>query len=193
MDSISEAQFDIREAEYGGGPGVIASGTVWLIAGIVSYFDSSVSGIITLIIGGMFIFPLGILFCKIAGASGKLQKGNPLFPLAIEGTIWMVISIPIAVGVAFHRIEWFFPAMIFVIAGRYFTFSSLYGIRLFWAFSVVLIISGWALVLTSAPVFIGALTGGLIEYCFGVALFIHHKSKQPNKALKAADAKSGAA
>lgn len=171
----------MREAYYCGAPGVISSGTSWLVAGVVSFMVSAKVGILTLIFGGMIIFPVSIVFCKLIGVSGKHKKGNPLAPLAIEGTFWMLLSIPIAVGAAFYRIEWFFPAMLFVIAGRYLTFSTLYGRRLYWIFAVTLVASGWVLLGTNASAFSGAFTGAIIEYCFGAAIFVVYKREQPDK------------
>ena len=52
MNSIADAQQDMRDAYYGGAPGVITSGTAWLIAGLVSFIISSKAGILTLIFGG---------------------------------------------------------------------------------------------------------------------------------------------
>jgi hypothetical protein len=176
VTSILDAQSDMREAYYDGAPGIISSGTAWLVAALVTFFVSPRAGLLTLIFGGMFIFPASILFCKAIGCSGKHRKDNPLAPLAIAGTIWMVLSIPIAVGAALFRIEWFFPAMLLVIGSRYLTFPTLYGIRTYWVFGGTLIAAGVALGSLGASVFLGALAGALIEYAFGVAIFFAHKS-----------------
>lgn len=175
MNSITDAQQDMQKAYYGGAPGVVTSGTAWLIAGLVAFMVSPKAGIITLIFGGMLIFPVSLILCKLIGVSGKHDKANPLAPLAMEGTFWMLLSIPIAVGAAFYKIEWFFPAMLFVIGGRYLTFSTLYGNRLYWVFAAALVISGWLLFTTNAPAFAGAFAGAAIEYCFGTALFVAYK------------------
>jgi hypothetical protein len=37
MNSITDAQQDMREAYYGGAPGVITSDAAWLITGLVSF------------------------------------------------------------------------------------------------------------------------------------------------------------
>lgn len=59
------------------------------------------------------------------------DKGIQLMaPLALEGTIWLLLAIPVAIGAALYRVEWFFPAMLLVIAGRYLTFSTLYDMRI---------------------------------------------------------------
>jgi hypothetical protein len=171
MMSIAEAQRDMRFAYFNGATGAVTSATAWLIAALVASFVSSTAGIVALIIGGMLIFPVSVLLCKAVGRPGKHSKGNPLAPLAIEGTIWMLLSIPIAVGAAFHKPEWFFPAMLLVIAGRYLSFATLYGMRVYWAFGATLALAAVALLMSEAPVVSGAFSGAVIEYAFGIALF----------------------
>lgn len=36
--NLKEAQFDMRQAYCGGGPGVLASGIVWVISGLIAIF-----------------------------------------------------------------------------------------------------------------------------------------------------------
>jgi hypothetical protein len=175
MESISVAQKDMREAYFSGAPGIIASGSAWLAAALVVFFVSPTAGILTLIFGGMLIFPVSVLICKALGHSGKHSKDNPLASLAIETTFWMLLSIPISIAAALYKIEWFFPAMILVIAGRYLTFSTLYGMRVFWLFGAVLVGVGALLIALEASVFQAALAGSLVEYVFGVAIYIAHK------------------
>ena len=172
MDSFQAAQEDMQSAYLNGIPGVVTSGTVWIIAATVAFVGNPIAGIATLIFGGSAIFPVSVLLCKVLGRSGKHDRNNPLAPLAIEGTVWMLLSIPIAIGIAFHKIEWFFPAMMLVIAGRYLTFKTLYGFRIFWLFSLALVLASIACILLKAPVYIGALSGGLVEIIFAVLLYI---------------------
>lgn len=172
MLSIAEAQRDMRNAYYGGATGAVASATAWLAAALVATFVSSSAGVLTLIFGGMLIFPASVVLSKVIGRSGKHSNLNPLAPLAIEGTIWMLLSIFIAIGVALHKIEWFFPAMLLVIGGRYLTFSTLYGLKIYWAFGATLIISAMPLIFFEAPVISGAFTGALVEFAYGVAIFM---------------------
>jgi hypothetical protein len=168
---IADAQQDMRDAYYGGATGAVASATVWLIAGVVLMIASPTSGIGTLVFGGMFIFPASVLLCKATGRSGKHRNDNPLGALAIQGTIWMLLAIPIAYGAALHNVGWFFPAMLLVIGGRYLTFVSLYGLKIYWALGATLALAGVGLVLMDAPVLCGAFTGALVEFAFGVAIF----------------------
>ena len=77
MMTLTDAQQNMRRSYYGGAPGVVSSGLIWLIAGAVTVYSTPKNGIAALIIGGMFIFPLSILICKLFGASGKHNKNNP--------------------------------------------------------------------------------------------------------------------
>lgn len=174
---IADAQQDMREAYHGGATGAVCSASAWLTAALVATFANPKAGILTLIFSGMLIFPASVLLSKIIGRSGKHSKDNPLAPLAIQGTIWMLISIPVAIGVAFYKVEWFFPAMLLVIGGRYLTFATLYGMKIYWAFGVTLAISAWPLVAFDLPVFAGAYTGAFIEYLYGIAIFSVFKPK----------------
>lgn len=171
MLSITDAQKDMSDAYLNGVPGIVTSGTIWLIAGIVALLISPTAAISTLVFGGMAIFPISVLLCKLAGRSGKHQSDNPLAALANEGTVWMLLSIPIAIGAAFYRYEWFFPAMLLVIAGRYLTFQTLYGNKLFWLFAAALATAGIVSLMNNAPVFVGALLGGGIEWLFAAIIF----------------------
>ncbi len=171
MNLITDAQQDMRKAYFGGAAGAVTSATAWLFAAVVATFMNPTAGVIALVLGGMLIFPVSLLLCKVIGRSGRHSKNNPLAPLAIEGTVWMVLSILVAVGIAFYRIEWFFPAMLLIIGGRYLTFVTLYGIRIYWAFGATLAASAILLVIVEAPAISGAYTGAFIEYAYGIAIF----------------------
>lgn len=169
--SIAEAQQDMRSAYFGGATGAVTSATVWLVAAVVASFTGPKAGIITLVLGGTLIFPISVLLSRIVGRSGKPSQGNPLAALALEGTIWMLLGIPVAIGAAFYRLEWFFPAMLLVIGGRYLTFATLYGMRIYWAFGATLAAAAFALIVLEAPVVSGAYSGALVEYAYGTAIF----------------------
>ncbi len=177
MDSISDAQRDMREAYFGGATGAVSSATAWLAAAIVATFANPKAGILTLVFGGTLIFPLSVVLSKLVGRSGKHQKGNPLAPLAIQGTFWMLLSIPIAIGAAMYKVELFFPAMLLVIGGRYFTFVTIYGMKIYWLFGAALAVFAFPLAILKAPVMAGAYTGAIIEYLFGIIIFIISKPK----------------
>ena len=170
--TIADAQRDMRFAYAGGAPGIFTSATVWLIAAIVATVVSPERAIWALFIGGMFIHPVSVLLTKVIGQSGKHSRGNPLGSLAMATTLWMILMMPLAYVASRQRIEWFFPAMLFIIGGRYLTFAANFGTRIYWLCGTALAIAGGALGLTSASPAIGAFSGAAIEAVFAVTIFI---------------------
>ena len=169
--TFQAAQADMRQAYLSGAPGVLVSGLVWFTAGIVAALGSETASVLTLLFGGAAIFPLSIFLTKILGHSGKHTAGNALGGLAAEGTFWLVAGCSIAYGIHVLRIEWFFPAMLLVIGGRYLTFQTIYGLRVYWACGALLCMAGLALALVRAPALAGAFAGAAIELVFSIVIF----------------------
>lgn len=170
--TIEAAQADMRRGYYFGAPGVLVSGLAWLTAGVVALVVSAQAGAWTLLAGGALIFPMSMLLTKLLGISGKHTSGNNLGVLAGEGTVWLIAGCVIAYGISVLRIEWFFPTMMMVIGGRYLTFQTLYGLRIFWVLGALLGGAGFALALVRAPPAVGALSGAAIELVFAAVLFV---------------------
>jgi hypothetical protein len=85
------------------------------------------------------------------GRSGAHTPGNPLAALTLEVTFFFVFAIPLAYAVSRYRAEWFFPAMLLLIGGRYLTFATLYGMRVYWACGATLALVRFLLVVVKAP------------------------------------------
>ena len=168
--TIAAAQADMRSGYLAGAPGVAASSAAWLAAGAVAFSVSSSAAVWTLLVAGAFIHPVGVLLAKLLGAPGKHQAGNPMARLAVESTFWMLAGILVAIGISLLRIEWFFPAMLLVIGGRYLTFRTIYGLAIYWALGAALCIAAVGLVFLKASVPISALVGGLLELGFAFVL-----------------------
>ncbi|EKE84775.1 hypothetical protein A10D4_04155 [Idiomarina xiamenensis 10-D-4] len=160
-----------------GAAGVLVSGLVWAVAALLAATSSLFHGQVALLIGGMFIFPLSIVLCKLCKHSGQHAKTNGLAALAIESTIIMLIGIVLAIAVGWYRADWFFPAMLVVIGSRYLLFQSLYGLRRYWLLGGLLCglgIAAGALVLLSANLFppsLVAALGALAEILFALLTF----------------------
>lgn len=178
MNNLQDAQSDMRDGYGYGSIGIFVSGIIWIISSLIVNFYSAERGIWTLIIGGMFIFPLATLIGKLIGVKGQHNKNNPLAKLAMEGTIWMIACIPIAYGLSLVNAEWFFQGMLMIIGGRYLTFASIYGMRIYWLLGAVLIVVACALFKMHVNVFVSAFTGGLIETMFGVIIFVLYKNNK---------------
>lgn len=170
LATTAAAQRDMRAGYLGGAPGVLVSGTVWAVAACVAAWLPPQRAIWALFVGGMFIHPIAVLCARLLGAPGRHSPGNPLGPLAMATTFWMIAMLPLAYGIALWRIELFFPAMLLVIGGRYLCFHTLYGNRLYWAIGAVLGLAGYGLAALDAPPVLGAAAGALIEIVFSLVL-----------------------
>ncbi len=167
----------MRRGYLSGAPGVLVSGLVWLVASGVAALYSERTAVLALLLGGAAIHPLAVVLTKLLGYSGIHSTGNALGSLAAEGTFWLLAGCAIAYGMHVLRIEWFFPAMLMVIGGRYLTFQTLYGLRAYWALGAVLCIAGLGLALVRAPAVFGAFAGASIEILFAALLFIQAKRR----------------
>jgi hypothetical protein len=175
MENLKDAQADMRVGYTNGAIGVIVSGTMWLTSGLVALWDTSAHAIWALLIGGVFIFPVSNVIEKILGKRAHHTKGNPLGALAMEGTIWMIMCLPLAYGLSLLHHEWFFQGMLMIIGGRYLTFTTLYGLRLYWVLGALLGGAAYLLFSLRQPAHVSALTGGIIEIVFGIFMWVNAK------------------
>ncbi len=170
LQNLKVAQHDLRKAYTNGYIGVLVSGLAWLTAALVFLYVSPEKAVWTLLIGGVLIHPVSMLLNKVLGASGAHTKNNPLGRLAMEGTIFMILCIPLAYGLSLQKVEWFFQGMLLIIGGRYLHFATLYGTRLYWALSIGLSVAAYLLFTMNAPAYMAVLAGAAIEIIFGVVM-----------------------
>jgi hypothetical protein len=180
-DSISHAQADMCKAYANGSAGILSSGLVWLLASIVVFQYGDKKAVWALLIGGMFIHPLSILLSKLLGLQGAHAANNYFGRLAMEGTVFMLMCIPLAFGLSLLHTEWFFQGMLMIIGGRYLTFSSIYGKKSYWILGAVLGVSAVLLYMINAKVLSSVLTGCCIEIVFGIFMLINFRKQQLNQ------------
>ena len=168
--NIERAQEQMRHAYFGGAPGMLVSAAVWAVAGSVASHGAFAQAVWALFIGGMAIHPLGLLLAKLLGRPGG-ARGNPLDRLAFESTITMILALPLAYAISLQRADWFFPAMLMIIGGRYVVFASIYGLRIYWACGAVLAAAAYgAAAMRLAPAQ-AAFAGAAVEAAFALVLF----------------------
>lgn len=170
--TVQAAQRDMRHAYFGGAPGMMTSALVWAVAAVVCARLSPERAIWALFIGGMFIHPVAIVLVRMLGRPGNHTKGNPFGALAMATTIWMILSFAIAYAASMVRIEWFFPAMLAVIGGRYLTFATIFGARIYWVCGAALAVAGWLLAQAMVAPQIAAAAGAAIEAAFAILIFM---------------------
>ena len=181
--TFSEAQEDMRKSYFGGGPGAFASGLIWIISGITALTNTNQTSVLTFFFGGMLIHPLGILLSKAFNRSGKHKKGNPLSYLALESTLLLFIGLFIAFLTLQIRPNWFFSIMVLIIGGRYLMFSSIYGMRIYWALGGALILAGIGGFIFNTPFYLIGLIGGVIEILFSLVILYLEKKNINNKII----------
>jgi hypothetical protein len=173
------AQQDMRVSYLHGYPGVVVSGMVWLISALVALYVSPDKAVWTLLVGGVFIHPVSILLNKILGASGAHAHNNPLGKLAMEGTLFMIMCLPLAYGLSFQKIEWFFQGMLLIIGGRYLHFATLYGLRLYWALGIGLAAAAYLLFTLNSSSHTTLFVGAAMEMLFGLVMLAILRRKSP--------------
>lgn len=150
---------------------MLTSAAVWLAAATTALTLPG-RAVWVLFIGGALIHPASVVLCKVLGRSGKHAAGNPLAPLAIATTLWMIFCLPLVYGASLLRMEWFFPAMLLVIGGRYLTFSLQFGMRLYWAVGLTLAAAGYLLGKAAVVPAWAGFAGAGIEAIFAAVVLV---------------------
>jgi hypothetical protein len=176
--NISDAQKDMRYGYLGGGVGMFVSGVVWLVAGIIAITGEADRAIWALLIGGVLISPVSGVITNALGRPNKGATGNPLITLAMESTIWMIFCLPLAYALAQVNPLWFFPAMLLIIGGRYLTFSTVYGMRIYWLCGMLLAAAGGALVMLDIQFGVQPFAGALIEIILAPFVFLRGRKEE---------------
>lgn len=171
-NDLAQVQADMRFAHCSGAFGMLASSIAWFCAALAAAQASPRQAVWVLFIGGMLIHPSAVLISKLLGRPGHHSTGNPLGSLAWASTLWLIFSLPLAYAVSLLRIEWFFPAMLLIIGGRYLVFSSLFGMRIYWGCGLALAGAGYVLGRAGATPAVSAAAGVIIEAAFAVVTFV---------------------
>lgn len=161
---LGEAQRDMRHAYVNGGVGILVSGLVWVVAGLVTYNVRLPAGMVALFIGGVFIHPLSLLLARKFFRRGRPRAHNPMEMLALQSTAFLIIGLVVAYLVRDTYGEWFFAIALLTVGGRYLVFQTVYGMRVFMVLGGLLMATGCVAILWPAfPPFAVALVGGAIE------------------------------
>jgi hypothetical protein len=140
--NVAEAQREVRSTYIGGFYGQLVSGAIWFASAASTTWVSQRAGVLALVFGGMFIFPLTQLILRASGRSASLTAGNPLRELAIEIAFLVPLLLPLVGAATLHKPAWFYPAMMIVVGAHYLPFSFLYGMRQFIPLSGLLLCAG---------------------------------------------------
>jgi hypothetical protein len=169
---VSDAQRDIVRAYVGGGPGIIYSGVLWLIAGLAQSRHGTGLGFVVLFLGGMTIYPAGVLLSRHVFRRTAEAKDNPLGKTALESTICMIGGLFAAWLMLPLKPAYVFPLAAIAVGTHFAVFKTVYGDRLFWLLAAVLTGLGCYGIFGGAPAAVVAFAVAASEIVFGVILTV---------------------
>jgi hypothetical protein len=176
---VIEAQQEARTTFFGGAPGQVVSGVLWLASAAIATWVGRVPGMFALAVGGAFIFPITTLVLTLAGRRPVLSPANPFTALFMQVAFTIPLVIPVILGAAAHRPGWFYPGFLIVVGAHYLPFIFLYGMRIYAVLAGVLIGGGLVLGMTRSDSFtIAGWYGGLVLLGFGTALWAAQAGQQ---------------
>jgi Family of unknown function (DUF7010) len=167
---IADAQRDVRFTYLGGIAGQLVSGILWFVSAALGTWGSPKQAILTLVLGGFFIFPLTVLALRATGHRAQLQQANPMGQLAMQVAFTLPLSLPVVGAATLYQLDWFYPSFMIILGAHYLPFTFLYGMRMFTALCALLTGSGFALGMWGPDSFpVGGWLTGAVLVLFGLA------------------------
>jgi hypothetical protein len=164
---VQDAQREIRLAYMGGFCGQLVSSVIWLASAALGTWVSPKASILTIVIGGFFIFPLTHVLLRLSPRRRSVSTQNQFTGLGMQVAFVLPLSMLLLLPVGLYRLNWFFPALMVLVGAHYLPFATLYGMRMFLFLAGVLIAAGAVIALYFAATFsVGAWVGGLALFVF---------------------------
>ena len=164
---IQDAQRESRSVYIGGFWGQLVSSVIWLVSATLGTWVSPKASILTVVIGGFFIFPLTQMLLRLSGRRASLGRENSFHSLGMQVAFVLPFSMLLLVPVGQLRLNWFFPALMILLGAHYLPFATLYGMRMFLFLAGILIVMGVVIALWFSRTFsLGAWGGGLTLFAF---------------------------
>jgi len=140
--TIAEAQREVRTEFAGGFFGQAVSSVLWFASAALATWSTPRNAIVTLVVGGFFIFPATYALLRATGRRPGLSKANTFGQLGMQAAFVLPLSLPLVAAAAVHRLEWFYPAFMVALGAHYVPFVFLYGMRMFALLGGVLVGAG---------------------------------------------------
>jgi hypothetical protein len=166
---IVDAQREMRTRYVGGFYGQLVSGLLWLLSAGLAVWSGPRAGIMTLVLGGFFIFAATELLLRIEGARTALSADNSLRSLGMQVAFVLPLSMPLLLPVSMYRLTWFYPGLMILLGAHYLPFAFLYGMRMFLVLAYLLVGAGVLIAMYWSKSFsVGAWFTGAILLVFAV-------------------------
>ena len=163
---IQDAQREVRSVYIGGFWGQLVSSVIWLVSATLGTWVSPKASILTVVIGGFFIFPLTQMLLRLSGRRTSVSRENPFNSLGMQVAFVLPFSMLLLVPVGLYNLNWFFPALMVLLGAHYLPFGTLYGMRMFLFLAGILIATGVVI----ARYFSGTFSLG--AWITGLSLFV---------------------
>jgi hypothetical protein len=164
---VQDAQREVRFVYIGGFWGQLVSSVIWLVSATLGTWVSPRASILSVVIGGFFIFPLTQMLLRLSGRRASVSRENPFNSLGMQVAFVLPLSMLLLVPVGLYRLNWFFPALMVLVGAHYLPFATLYGMRMFLFLAGVLIATGVVIAVYFAETFsLGSWIGGLVLFVF---------------------------
>jgi hypothetical protein len=180
---VADAQREIRTVYLNGAVGSLVSAVLWLKSAALATWMSPRAGILVLVVGGMFIFPVTQLLLKLMGRPARVGRDNPLPGLAMQVAFTIPLTLPVVAGATLHRLDWFYPAAMLIVGAHYLPFIFLYGMRHYAVIAGALIGAGLMLGMYGPRGFaLGGWLGGALLLAFAAWVATVREPAQTHRA-----------
>jgi hypothetical protein len=167
--TIADAQKESRTVFLAGSIGQVVSGAIWLVSAGLSTWVGTREGILALVVGGAFIYPITQLVLRLLGRPWALSRGNPLRHLAMQVAFIVPLTLPVVGGAALHNVNWFYPGCMIIVGAHYMPFMFLYGMWQYGVLAGVLLAEGFLLGFVAPGEFaLGGWLAGAAMLLFGI-------------------------
>lgn len=164
---VEDAQRENRSVYIGGFWGQLLYSIIWLASAAVGTWVTPKASILTVVIGGFFIFPLMKVTLRLSGRRTSLSRENPFNSLGMQVALVLPFSMLLLVPVGLYHLNWFFPALMILTGAHYLPFATLYGMRMFLFLAGILMGAGIVVVYLFAETFsLGAWIAGATLFVF---------------------------
>src|SRR5215475_11447439 len=108
---IQDAQREVRYVYIGGFWGQLVSSIIWLVSAALGTWVTPKASILSVVIGGFFIFPLTQMLLLLSGGRTSVSRENRFNSLGREVAFVLPFSMLLLVPVGLYNLNWFFPAL----------------------------------------------------------------------------------
>lgn len=128
---IQDAQREVRSVYVGGFWGQLLYSIIWLASAAMGTWVTPRASILTVVIGGAFVFPLIKMMLRLSGRPSSMSKANAFNILGMQVALVGPFSMLLLIPVALYNLNWFFPALMVLMGAHYLPFATVYGMRMF--------------------------------------------------------------